>query len=185
MDDDKIIELYWQRDEKAVCETELKFGKYLLRTAMNILGDQEDSKESVNETYLSAWKTIPPHKPVHLSAYLAKLTRRISISMLRKRTSRKRMPEEYMLSLSELEDCIPAGNTPEQEADTKMLGESLNHFLKKIPETERNLFVLRYFFSYSVRESAKKLEMSESKAKSMLYRTRSKLKRQLEQEGYL
>lgn len=185
MDDDKIIELYWQRDEKAVCETELKFGKYLLRTAMNILGDQEDSKESVNETYLSAWKTIPPHKPVHLYAYLAKLTRRISISMLRKRTSQKRMPEEYMLSLSELEDCIPAGNTPEQEADTKMLGESLNHFLSKLPEGERNLFVLRYFFSYSVRESAKKLEMSESKAKSMLYRTRSKLKRQLEQEGYL
>lgn len=95
------------------------------------------------------------------------------------------MPEEYMLSLSELEDCIPAGNTPEQEADTKMLGESLNHFLSKLPEGERNLFVLRYFFSYSVRESAKKLEMSESKAKSMLYRTRSKLKRQLEQEGYL
>ncbi len=185
MDDDKIIDLYWQRDEKAIAETDRKFGRYLSKIAVNILGDHEDSKESVNDTYLSAWKTIPPQKPVYLSAYLAKLTRRISISMLRKRTSQKRVPTEYILSLSELEDCIPAGTTPEHETDAKMLGESLSHFLRKLPEDERNLFVLRYFFANSVCEAAKKLGMSDSKAKSMLYRTRIKLKTQLEKEGYI
>ena len=185
MDDDKIIDLYWQRNEMAIMETEKKFGTYLTKIAENILGDHEDSMESVNDTYLSAWRTIPPQKPVYLSAYLAKLTRRISISMLRKHTSQKRKPTEYSISLSELEECIPDGNDPEKETNAKMLVESINCFLKELPDDERNLFLLRYFFANSVRESAKKLGMSDSKAKSMLYRKRIKLKTQLEQEGYL
>ena len=106
MQDEKIVELYWKRDESAVRETQEKYENYLYKIAYNILSDKEDSNESVNDTYLAAWNSMPPHKPNVLSTYLGKLTRRISIDIFRKRNRIKRQVSEYALSLTELQDCI-------------------------------------------------------------------------------
>lgn len=185
MEDERIVELYWQRNEDAVRETDKKYGRYLSKIARNILGSYEDSEETVNETYMSAWKTIPPQRPDCLSAYLSKIARRTAVSILRKRTSKKRIPSEYMISLSELDECIPSVNSAEQEFDSRMLSETLNSFLRTLPDDARDLFICRYFFADPVRETAARLGMSESKAKSMLHRTRIKLRLRLEEEGYL
>ena len=185
MHDDMILDLYWQRDETAIHETEIKYGHYLTKIAFNILSDWEDSKESVNDTYLSAWNTIPPQKPSVFSAYLSKITRRISIDIYRKRTRDKRKPSEYAVSLSELEDCLLAGNTTEQEVDLNLLAKAINDYLKTLSVEARDIFIGRYYFADSIREVASYYNMSQSKAKSMLYRTRIGLKAHLEQEGFL
>lgn len=111
MEDEQIVTLYWDRDETAIQETQTKYDRYLTKIACNILADMEDSRESVNDTYLAAWNSIPPQRPSVLSAYLAKLTRRISIDRFRYRTRDKRRDSQYALSLSELDDCVSGGNT--------------------------------------------------------------------------
>lgn len=185
LDDNSIVKLYLQRNENAIRETEIKYGSYLAKIAQNILGNREDSGEIVNDTYMAAWKTIPPQRPSCLSAYLAKITRCLAVSAFRKSTSQKRQPSEYILSLSELEECIPGETTAEQEVDARLLGEAINSFLRMLPDEARNLFICRYFFMDSIRECAARFNISESKVKSMLHRTRIKLKACLEEEGYL
>lgn len=184
MTDERIVELYWDRDESAVAETQAKYGRYLTKIAYNILTDMEDSLESVNDTYMYAWKSIPPHRPSVLSTYLAKITRRVSIDILRKKSREKRIPSEYTFSLSELDDCISNGQTVEGQIEVEELASAINTYLKTISTEARNLFVGRYFFMDSLKDVAKYCGMSESKAKSMLYRTRCGLKTYLEQEGY-
>ena len=184
MQDDSIVAMYWQRDEAAIRETEKKYAGYLLKIAYNILSDLEDSKESVNDTYFSAWRSMPPHRPSVLLTYLCKITRQISIDVFRKRNSAKRQESEYALSLSELEDCVSAGNTTEQDVDLHLLAKAIQDYLAELPGETRDVFIGRYFFSDSIREVAGYYGMSESKAKSMLYRTRIGLKKYLEQEGF-
>ncbi|MDE7436729.1 MAG: sigma-70 family RNA polymerase sigma factor [Lachnospiraceae bacterium] len=185
MQDEEIVSLYWKREESAVRETEKKYGRYLGKIAYNILGNWEDSKESVNETYWKAWNSIPPHLPAVLSTYLGKITRQVSIDTWRKRNSKKRSVSEYAVSLSELEECLSAGNVTEQEIDLKMLAASVNQYLRTLPEEARDIFIGRYFFADSIREVAGYSGISESKAKSMLYRMRIGLRAYLEQEGFL
>ena len=110
MQDEMIVALYWKRDEKAISETERKYGRYLSKIAYNILSDWEDSKETVNDTYLKAWNSMPTHKPGVLSTYLGKITRQLSIDAFRTRNRDKRKHSEYAVSLSELEDCISGRN---------------------------------------------------------------------------
>ena len=184
MTDEKIVQLYWKRDESAVAETQSKYGRYLTKIAYNILTDMEDSLESVNDTYLYAWKSIPPHKPTVLSTYLAKITRRVSIDILRKKSREKRIPSEYTFSLSELDDCIPSSSAVEQQIEAEELGKVINAYLKSISVEARRLFISRYFYLDSLKDVATYCGMSEAKAKSMLYRTRCGLKTYLEQEGY-
>lgn len=184
MEDTQIVALYKQRDESAIKNTEEKYGRYLLKIAMNILADFEDSKESVNDTYLKAWNSIPPHLPRVLSTFLGKITRQTSIDIYRKRTSQKRQGTQYALSLAELEECIPAGGGPEQEFDENLLAETINNFLRSLPEDTCHLFIGRYYFADPLREVATYCNMSESKAKSLLHRTRLHLKEHLEKEGY-
>ena len=117
MEDEQIVTLYWNRDETAIQETQTKYDRYLTKIACNILADMEDSRESVNDTYLAAWNSIPPQRPSVLSAYLAKLTRRISIDRFRYRTRDKRRDSQYALSLSELDDCV-SGATPPRRSST-------------------------------------------------------------------
>ena len=114
MTDAQIVELYHARDEKAIRETQTKYQKYLIKIAFNVLHDSADSEESVNDTYLAAWNSMPPHKPAVLSAYLGKLTRRISIDLFRKKNRQKRKGSEYAVSLTELEECVSGGETPEE-----------------------------------------------------------------------
>ena len=184
MTDERIVQLFWNRDESAIAETQSKYEKYLTKIAYNILADMEDSLESVNDTYMYAWKSMPPHRPSVLSTYLAKITRRVSIDVLRKKNRDKRVPSEYMSSLSELGDCVSGALSVEREIEAEELGKVINAYLKTISAEARNLFVGRYFYMDSLKEVARYCGMSETKAKMILYRTRCGLKAYLEQEGY-
>lgn len=184
MEDEKIISLYWDRDEAAIRETEGKYDRYLTKIAMNILNDLEDSRESVNDTYLAAWNSMPPQRPNILSAYLAKLTRRISIDRYRYRNRDKRRESEFAVSLNELNDCVSAGNTTEEALDVKILAESIGAFLRTLPEETRAAFIGRYYFLDSIKEVAAYCGMTESKCKTLLHRTRRSLKDYLTKEGF-
>lgn len=185
MEDEAIVKLYWDRDEAAIYETDCKYRRYLTTIARNVLNDEEDSRESVNDTYYAAWNSMPPHRPNILTTYLGKLTRRISIDILRRRTREKRRGTEYALSLDELEGTLSAGNTTEEAMDLKLLGEAISAFLRTLSPEARNTFIGRYFFLDPLAEVARYCGMSESKCKSMLYRTRQGLKTYLEKEGLL
>ena len=184
MKDAEIVALYWERNEDAIQQTEQKYGAYLSKIAYNILSDFEDSKECVNDTYLHAWNSIPPHKPNILSTYLGKIARELSIDVFRKRNSVKRYASEYAVSLDELSDTFPDGMTPEQAFDAKKLDEAINAFLSTLPDDARNTFIGRYYFFDSLKAVAGYCGMSEAKAKSMLYRTRQSLKAYLVKEGF-
>ncbi len=184
MQDENIVALYWERNETAIEETKNKYEHYLFKIAHNILMDFEDSQESVNDTYLAAWNSMPPHKPSILSTYLGKLARRISIDVFRKKNRQKRKASEYALSLDELEDCVEGGGTPEDDMEVKLLAEAINQFLKTLPKDARNLFVGRYYYLDSLKDVAEYCGMSESRAKSLLFRTRCNLKVYLEKEGF-
>lgn len=184
MDDEQIVSLYWDRSESAIRETEIKYDRYLTKIAYNILANLEDSRESVNDTYLAAWDSMPPHRPAVLSTYLAKLTRRISIDRFRYRTRDKRRDSEYAVSLSELGDCVSGGNTTEEILNVKLLADTIGIYLRLQPEQVRNAFIGRYYFLDPIREVARYCGMSESKCKSMLHRTRLGLKDYLREEGF-
>lgn len=184
MDDERIIELYWKREEAAIRETELKYGRYLMKIAHNILDDIEDSKESVNDTYLKAWKSMPPHRPTVLSAFLGKITRELSIDRFRSRHRKKRRASEYTVSLSELEECVTDGDTTGQTVELQLLAEAISKYLRSLPLEARSTFLGRYYYMDSIKEVAAYWGMSESKVKSMLHRTRRGLKVYLEQEGF-
>ncbi len=185
MNDKEIVELYWKRDENAILMTQEKYQRYLTKIAYNILTDLEDSRESVNDTYLAAWNSIPPHKPEVLSTYLGKLTRRISIDIFRKKNAAKRQASEFAMSISELADCLPGGEMPEDTVETKLLAATINDFLRKQSEEARNLFIGRYYFLDSLKDVAAYCNVSESKAKSTLFRTRCALKEHLRKEGFV
>ena len=184
MEDEKIVSLYWDRDERAIGETEAKYDRYLTKIAMNILSNYEDSRESVNDTYLAAWNSMPPHRPTVLSTYLAKITRRLSIDIFRGRTRLKRQGSEYAISLSELGDCVSGGNTTEEIVNVKLLADAIGIYLRTLPADARNLFLCRYYFLDSLKEAAAYCGMTESKAKSLLHRTRLGLKEYLRKEGF-
>ena len=184
MNDEQIVSLYWDRDETAIRETERKYDRYLTRIAHNILNNPEDSRESVNDTYLAAWNSMPPHRPSVLSSYLAKLTRRISIDRFRYRTRDKRLGSEYALSLSELGDCVSGGNTTEEIVNVKLLADAIGIYLRTRSREERTAFIARYYFLDPVKEVAAALGITESKCKTLLYRTRVGLKAYLEKEGF-
>ena len=184
MEDEAIVFLYLQRNESAIRETETKYSRYLTKIAYNILSDMEDSRESVNDTYLAAWNSMPPHRPGVLSTYLGKLTRRISITRFRYRNRDKRRGSEYEISLSELGDCVSGGNTTEEAVNVRLLADAIGIFLRLQSEEARNAFIGRYYFLDPVKEVAAYCGMTESKCKTVLYRTRQALKQYLEKEGF-
>ncbi|MCQ2533498.1 MAG: sigma-70 family RNA polymerase sigma factor [Clostridia bacterium] len=192
MEDSAIVDLYWNRDEYAITETETKYGRYLTTVALNILNNMEDSSECVNDTYLGAWNSIPPQRPSLLSAYLAKITRRISIDLYRRKNAEKRSGSNYEASLEEL--CETIGETEDMKADegtnpVKDREESLRHeiimkFIAGLNEESRRLFIGRYFYMDSVKDIAGYLHISESKVKTTLFRLRQDLKEYLKKEGF-
>ena len=184
MQDQQILDLYWSRQESAIQETQKKYGSFLQNLAYRILGNREDSAEAVNETYLKAWNSIPPQRPAALSPYLGKLARRAAIDSFRRRTREKRRGTEYALSLSELEDCLPASDTPESQTDLHLLSQALNRFLRSLPKESRTLFIRRYYHLEPLKEAAAACSMTESRAKGILYRLRQNLRTYLEQEGF-
>lgn len=185
MDDDEIVSLYLKRDESAIKETKQKYGRYLFKIAHNILNNIEDSEESVNDTYLKTWTSIPPHQPKNLSTYLGKITRQLSIDIYRTRKREKRKSSEYAISLTELEECISnQHNTTKESVDYYVLSEAINTYLYSLSKEERILFVGRYYYVDSIKDIANYCYMSESKVKTKLYRIRQGLKQYLNKEGF-
>ncbi|MGN1456732.1 MAG: RNA polymerase sigma factor [Acutalibacteraceae bacterium] len=182
MEDTQIIALYFDRNEKALKETADKYGKYCYKIAYNVLNDEDDSKESVNDTYLNAWNSMPPHRPSVLSAFLGKITRRIAISRLRKKNSEKRGGGQFVSALEELSECIPNESNVENDVEKKLIIESVNLFVRNLPQKEQKVFLCRYWYMDSISSIAKQFGFSESKVKSMLMRTRTKLKDKLIEE---
>ena len=185
MDDSKIVDLYWDRSEQAIGETDQKYGRYCYRIAYNILASKEDSEETVSDTYMTAWKTIPPHRPSVLGTFLGKITRNLSIDRWRTRSAYKRGGGQMVLALEELEECVASSENVEQTYAKKELLAAYQRFIEKLPVTERRVFLLRYWYLDSIGDIAQKYGFSESKVKSMLHRTRQKLHRCLVEEGLL
>ena len=185
MDDDKIVELYWQRNESAINETKVKYGNYCRSVAYRILNNNEDAEECENDTYLEVWKTIPPQKPKILSAYLGMIARQKAIDKWRKKTADKRGGGEFQLSLNELEYCISDKNIITEEIETKEIAGKISEFLRTLPSNECNVFLRRYWYFDSINDICKRYGYGQSKVKMMLKRTREKLVSYLEKEGML
>lgn len=184
MEDQQIVELYFRRNEEAITQTDRKYGRYCFAIANNILKNEEDAEESVSDTYMAAWKAIPPSRPAVLATFLGKLTRRISIDRWRSRSAYKRGGGEMLLALEELNDCASEAPTPEEDYQRKELVRSYIRFLDTLNITDRRVFLRRYWYLDTIEEIAAAFGFSQSKVKSMLHRTRKKLRQQLEKEGY-
>lgn len=185
MEDARIIECFWQRNEEAIKEADAKYGRYCHAVADNILHNNEDSEECVNDTWMKAWGSIPPERPRHLKAFFAKITRNLAFDKYKKKNAGKRGCGEIALALDELEECIFGTSDVETELSMRELEKSVDRFVGSLPEREANVFVRRYFFTESVRSISRRLCMSENSVTVMLSRTRQKLRKYLQQEGYV
>jgi len=183
MEDIEIIGLYLNRSQDAIANTADKYGSYCYKIAYNILSNKEDSEESVNDTYLSAWNTIPPEIPTCLKSFLGSIVRNLSLKKYRSRNAQKRGEGQVPLALHELSECISDDNTVDKVIDNTELANLLNSFLENLKSLDRRIFVKRYWYLLSISDIAKDFGFSESKVKSSLHRTRKKLKNYLEKEG--
>ncbi len=184
MDDREIIELYNARNESAIDRTAEKYGCYCRAVAFHILQNDEDAEECVNDTWWRAWNTIPPQSPPCLRLFLGKITRNLSLDLFRRFHREKRGGDTLTLVLDELEECLPARNTTEEQVDEALLTEAIDRFMSTLSERERWIFSRRYWNTDSVQEIADALAMDANTVKVMLYRTRKKLRCALEKEGF-
>jgi len=185
LEDGKILDMFFERRETAIEEAQLKYGRRLFRSAMNILGNSQDAEECVSDTLLKAWEVIPPSRPTMFGAFLAKISRNLAINKWKAKSAARRGGGEIDLMLSELEGCIPStqAHEPEQAYEASLLTQSINTCLASMDQTARVVFVLRYFHGESIRSISERFDMSESKVKSLLFRARKKLSAHLEKEG--
>lgn len=184
MDDNQIVELYLLRDETAVKLTTEKFGSRLRSLAFRIVNDRQTAEECENDTYMEAWNTIPPHEPrSYLYAFLARITRHISLNCCRDRSRLKRSAFVCELS-AEMEQCIPTPDDVACRVDDMALGEAINGFLNTLAEEKRNIFIRRYWYLDSIADISKCFALSESKVKTTLFRCRNQFREYLEKEGY-
>lgn len=183
MEDAAIVELYWQREERAISETKTKYGAYCTSIAQRILSNRNDAEECVNDTYLGAWNAIPPHRPARLSTFLGKITRNLSLKKWRARTADKRGGGVVALSLDELQECVAHDATPDEHLETQELARIINEFLAGLEVDDRRMFMCRYWYFEQISEIAERLGFSQSKVKMSLKRTRDKLASYLEREG--
>ena len=185
MKDEEMVGLYWMRSEDAVAATAEKYGNYCYSIAFSILHNAEDAEECVNDAYLAAWNSIPPHRPERVAAFLGKITRNVSLNRWKQYNAQKRGEGQTELALSELEECIPAKTGIEQAVEDELLTWSIEKFLYSQPRLKRNLFIRRYWYISSIQELADEYGMSESKVKSLLFRMRKNLKHHLAKEDII
>ena len=176
MIDSKIVDLYWARSEQAIEQTDKTYGHYFYSVAYSILRNHEDSREIVNDTYLKAWNSIPPARPNNLKAFVGRITRQLSINRLEKNLAKKRDGGQSEMALDELAECIP---DKDNDVNAAELRNAINAFLRSLPDEPRRVFIRRYWHMSRISEIANDFSMSESKVKSMLMRTREKLKKYL------
>ena len=184
MPDEQIVELYWQRNERAIKETDIKYKSFLLSVANNIVNDIGDSEECLNDTYLGAWNAIPPARPTMLQAFLATIMRRTAIDCYKSRKRQKRIASELTVSLSELEGIISDDGDICSEIDSKELGSVINDFLRSQSDRRAYIFMSRYYFARPIKEIAKLLEVSEATINKEIAAIKRSLKEKLEKEGY-
>lgn len=183
--DEKIIELYWSRNEQAIEETDCKYGKYLFVIANNILHNVQDCEDSLSDTYLSAWNSIPPTRPTVLKAFLTTVMRRCAINRYHKRTRKSAVPSEMTVALCELEDFIADDDGIDEVIDAERLGTVISDFVRSLSERRRFIFMSRYYMAESIDSIARDLYLSRSTVNKELATIRSTLKEKLESEGYL
>lgn len=181
MTDEKIIQLYFDRNEQAITQTAEKYGRLTNSIAYNILNNREDAEECVNDTYAGLWNAIPPEKPRNFTAFICKIARNLSLKRLEYLTREKRSPD-ITLSLEELSDILP-DNRYSPEISEEDIGKAISDFLRTEKQDSRNVFIRRYYFFDSVKEISKRFDFTESKVKNMLFATRNKLKDYLIKEG--
>lgn len=182
MEDKFIVCLYHQRDEQAVMETQTKYGKQLNRLSFQFVCDRRDAEECVNDTYLTAWNTMPPERPQYLFAFLAKITRHHSLNRMQYRRAKKRDALVQELS-QELLECIPNPQDGMGDYQAGEVAASISEFLRDCDETAQAVFVRRYWYGDSIAEISRRYQMTQSRVKSMLFRTRNRLKEWLQKEG--
>ena len=184
MEDTQIVALFLARDESAVAQTAQKYGKRLRALADGILADRRAAEECENDTYMQAWQRIPPHEPHdYLYAFLARITRHIALNRCRERGSRKRGAPLCQLT-EEMAQCLPAPDNAAQHITTLEFGELLNDFLRSLNDTARVVFLRRYWYCDSIAAIARRYSLSQSNVKTMLSRSRARLRERLEKEGY-
>lgn len=183
MDDEKILDLFFERDEAALEATAQKYGSYCRAVAQGILHDREDALECVNDTYLRAWGAIPPKRPGVLRIYLGKITRNLSLDKYRRRHAAKRGGDTVTILHSELNECVPGGNNIEAEAEASHITSAIDASLRRMSQEMRLVFMRRYWHADSVETIAARFNISVGKVKSMLFRARQKLRADLEGEG--
>ena len=181
MEDEKIIELYWVKDEAAIRETDAAYGRKLKGLSQSILRSHEDAEEAVSDTYLKTWQTIPPNRPRYFYAFLASICRHLSLNRLDWKAAAKRKAEVVTLT-EEMAMCIPDTREARQ-LEGKELGRLLNRFLEDLPKESRLIFLRRYWYVDTIAEIAQRYGITESKVKMQLSRTRNKLSAFLEKEG--
>ena len=180
MEDERIVMLYWDRNERAIRETEIKYGKYCYTIAYHVLHSHEDSEECVNDTWNGAWNAIPPQKPTKLPSFLARITRNIAIDRYRYDSAQKR-GAEVQSAIDEYWECIPNGDAPME--DEVLLKRAINGFLADLDTRARVIFMRRYWYSMSVKEIADGMRLSEGHIRVILHRTRLKFRDYLTKEG--
>lgn len=183
MEDNQIIQLYFNRDEKAIGETSIKYGNYCNSIAINILNNWEDAEECVNDTYLCVWESIPPTRPTRLKVYLGRITRNLSFNLYKKMNADKRGNGQIALVLDELAECVSGGCEPEQEFLQKELICSINNFLRELSKEKRIIFVRRYWYSDSISEIADRVGKTENSVSVTLNRLRKMLYIHLRERG--
>lgn len=185
MEDEKIIELYWKRDEEALRQTNQKYGPFCYYIANNILKNEEDSKECVNDTWFKTWTVIPPKRPEFFQAFLGKITRNLSLDRYRKSRASKRGGGTMDMIYEELEECIAKRSTDDSQTDSIVITDAVTQFLTGLSHDARIIFIRRYWYADGVGQIAQRYDMSESKVKSSLMRSRNRLKAFLEKEGIM
>ncbi|RHP30795.1 RNA polymerase sigma factor [Lachnotalea sp. AF33-28] len=183
MNDQSILELYWNRNESAIRETSKRYGTYCFSIAHNILKNREDSDECVNDTWLHAWNAIPPARPGRLASYLGRITRNLSINRYKLAHAKKRGGGVVTVALEELMECIPDGQEPCGMLELEELAGAINSFLYTLPERDRCLMLGRYWYVEPVKHLAGRFGLSENNVKVILHRSRVRLKEYLEKEG--
>ena len=183
MKDNQIVDLFWQRSEAAISETDSKYGNYCHTIAYNILQNAEDSEECVNDTWLNAWNSMPDKRPARLSPFLGKITRNLAITKGLAKTREKRGGKAITLALEELDECLASGYDLNSEIEQRELERAINTFVKALPQIEQELFVLRYWYFETEVAIATRKGFSKSKVNVVLKRVRNKLQRYLLQEG--
>lgn len=183
MDDRRIVELFLERSEEAILETDIKYGRYCHKIAFNVLGNDEDSEECVNDAYMRAWGSIPPNEPDSMASYIGRITRNLALDKLRQKQSDKRGNGEVPVVLDELAECVSGHDELERRQDSAEIAAAIDSFLDELNSVERGVFMRRYWMMEPIADVANRYDISVSKTTTMLFRMRNRLKKHFMKEG--